>query len=124
MTITDPFTAPGRPRPAPSPAAVALLAQCRQAKALADAAPSRFAELPAPVKASAAGGEVQLIVHPRSLTDWVRWTTALGAQDPRCQLHVGSTTVVRCEVGGVRTRLIGVGVPALIANYAKGARSC
>ncbi|MGO4630552.1 hypothetical protein AB4225_06345 [Streptomyces sp. 2RAF24] len=125
MTITDPFTAPMRPRPTPSPAAVALLAQCRQAKAVADAAPVRFATMPAPAAASAAGGEVLLVVHPRSITDWVRWTTELGAQDPQRQVHSGSQTVVRCEIGGVRTRLVGVGVPALLTDHLhKGGRSC
>ncbi|MFF7365663.1 hypothetical protein [Streptomyces sp. NPDC008125] len=116
MTL-DPFAAPGRNRPAPSPAALALLAQCRKAKALADAAPSRYAHLPAPVAdASAAGGEVQLVVHPRSLTDWVRWTADLGITDVRRMTNVGSSTVCRFELDGVRARLIGVGVPALLAE--------
>lgn len=122
MTITDPFTAPGRTRPTPSPAAVALLAQCRRAKAVADSAPARFADMPTPAAVSAAGGEVQLVVHPKTLADWVRWTTVLGARTR--QVHTGSMTVVRCTYGGVRTRLVGVGVPALLAANGKGARTC
>ncbi|MFJ7067543.1 hypothetical protein [Streptomyces sp. NPDC101115] len=122
MTITDPFTAPSRPRPAPSPAAVALLAQCRRAKAVADSAPARFADMPAPAAVSAAGGEVQLVVHPKTLADWVRWTTVLGVRTR--QVHTGSTTVVRCTYGGVRTRLVGVGVPALLTEHSNGGRSC
>ncbi|MFF5285235.1 hypothetical protein [Streptomyces sp. NPDC013171] len=115
MTALDPFAAPGRNRPAPTPAAVALLAQCRQAKAVADAAPALFADMPIPAAASAAGGEVLFVVHPRSITDWVRWTNELGALDPRRTTHTGAQTVVRCEFSGVRTRLVGVGVPALLS---------
>ncbi|MFJ2249401.1 hypothetical protein ACIQGT_40235 [Streptomyces sp. NPDC093108] len=117
MTNTDPFAAPGRNRPTPSPAAVALAAQCRKAKALADAAPVRFEEMPTPPpSASAAGGEVQLVVHPRSLTDWARWTTELGIRDTRRMTNVGPATVCRFELDGVRARLIGIGVPALLAE--------
>ncbi|XQE87380.1 hypothetical protein ACN24M_20265 [Streptomyces microflavus] len=47
MTITDPFTTPATTG-LPSPAAVALAAQCRKAKALADTAPTRFEQMPAP----------------------------------------------------------------------------
>jgi hypothetical protein len=118
MTITDPFTAPGRNRPAPSPAAVALAVQCRKAKALADTAPARFADMPAPAPtASAAGGEVQLVVRPRSITDWDRWTRELGATDQRRTTHTGAATIARCVVGGVRVRLIGEGVPALLSEH-------
>ncbi|RPK74502.1 hypothetical protein [Streptomyces sp. ADI95-17] len=114
-TLTDPFAAPGRNRPAPSPAAVALAAQCRKAKTIADTAPARFEEMPTPPAASAAGGEVQLVVHPRSLTDWARWTTELGI-DVRRMTNVGPATVCRFELDGVRARLIGIGVPALLAK--------
>jgi hypothetical protein len=118
MISLDSYVAPGRNLP--TPAAVALLAQCKRAKAVADSAPSRFADMPAPAAASAAGGEVQLVVRPTSLSDWVRWTAELGA-DPRRMVHTGTTTIVRCEVGGVRTRLVGVGVPALLAADARRA---
>ena len=119
MTIAlDPFAAPGRNRP--TPAAVALLAQCRQAKLVADAAPTTFADMPTPAAASAAGGEVQLVVRPRLLSDWLRWTAVVSA-DPSRTVHTGATTIVRCEVGGVRTRLIGVGVPTLLAEHARRA---
>jgi hypothetical protein len=118
VTITDPFTAPGRNRP--SPAAVALAMQCRKAKALADTAPEKFADMPAPAPTvSAAGGEVQFIVRPRSITDWVRWTTELGATDQRRTTHTGAATIARCEVGGVRIRLIGEGVPALLSEHVR-----
>ncbi|MFD3517760.1 hypothetical protein [Streptomyces sp. NPDC058657] len=122
MTITDPFTAPGKNRPTPSPAAVALALQCRKAKAIADVAPTRFAMMPAPLaEASAAGGEVQLVVTPQSLADWKRWTVALGIDGGR-MTNTGSSTVCRFEIGGVRGRLIGHGVPALLAAalHAKG----
>ncbi|MFD0078182.1 hypothetical protein ACFVIY_37775 [Streptomyces sp. NPDC127166] len=119
MTIAlDPFAAPGRNRPAPTPAAVALLAQCKRAKSVADAVPTTFANMPAPAEASAAGGEVQLIVRPTCLSDWIRWTAEVNA-DLRRMVHTGTTTVVRCEVGGVRTRLIGIGVPALLSADAR-----
>lgn len=113
MIAADPFAAPGRNRP--SPAALALLADCRRAKAVAQAATVEYAaETPRPV-ASAAGGEVQIVVRPTSLAEWDRWTQRLGARDVRKMTSTGSQVVVRCTFGGVRTRLIGVGVPALLA---------
>ncbi|WP_432147900.1 hypothetical protein [Streptomyces sp. bgisy029] len=115
MTITDPFTTPGHNRPTPSPAAIALAIQCRQAKALADTAPARFEQMPAPAPTTAAGGEVQLVVRPKSLTDWARWTQTLGIYDTRRMTNTGTSTVCRFELDGVRARLIGVGVPALLA---------
>jgi hypothetical protein len=114
--ITDPFATPGRNRPTPSPAAVALAIQCRKAKALADTAPARFASLPAAPEASAAGGEVQLVVRPTCLADWARWTTALGVNDTRRMTNTGVATVCRGELDGVRARLVGMGVPALLAE--------
>ncbi|MFE4691212.1 hypothetical protein ACFRH6_14280 [Streptomyces sp. NPDC056749] len=116
MTILDPFASPGRNRPTPSPAAVALAVQCRKAKSIADTAPTRFESLPAAPEASAAGGEVQLVVRPTCLADWTRWTTALGIRDVRRITNTGLATVVRFELDGVRGRLIGVGVPALLAK--------
>nr|WSS66782.1 hypothetical protein OG284_36790 [Streptomyces sp. NBC_01177] len=116
MTILDPFAAPGRNRPTPSPAAVALAVQCRKAKAIADTAPRRFESLPAAPEASAAGGEVQFVVRPRCLSDWVRWTTELGIRDVRRMTNTGVATVVRFELDGVRARLVGMGVPALLAE--------
>ncbi|MEV6074973.1 hypothetical protein AB0L80_07680 [Streptomyces sp. NPDC052069] len=115
MTITDPFTTPGHHQPTPSPAAVALAAQCRKAKNLADTAPTRFQRMPVPAATSAAGGETQFVIHPKSLADWARWTTALGIRDTRRMTNTGTTTVCRFELDGVRARLIGVGVPALLA---------
>ncbi|RPK76400.1 hypothetical protein EES45_23190 [Streptomyces sp. ADI97-07] len=116
MTITDAFTAPGITRPTPSPAAVALAIQCRRAKSLADTAPVRFEALPAAPAVSAAGGEVQFVVRPTCLADWARWTTALGIHNVRRMKSTGTATVVRFELDGVRGRLIGVGVPALLAQ--------
>ncbi|MFF1498662.1 hypothetical protein ACFVZR_01990 [Streptomyces sp. NPDC058316] len=122
--FTDPFAAPGRNRPAPSPAAVALAVQCRKAKSVADTAPTRFEQMPTPPAASAAGGEVQLVVRPRTLADWARWTAELGIPDARRMTNTGTATVARFELDGVRGRLVGVGVPALLAEVydAKGAR--
>ncbi|MFJ8855284.1 hypothetical protein [Streptomyces sp. NPDC102437] len=114
-TLADPFETPGRTRPTPTPAALALLAQCRKAKTIADTAPARFEEMPTPPAASAAGGEVQLVVHPQSLTDWARWTAELGIHTHR-MTNVGPATVCRFELDGVRARLIGIGVPALLAK--------
>ncbi|MFI5809296.1 hypothetical protein [Streptomyces sp. NPDC051561] len=119
-TYADPFTAPGRNRPTPSPAAVALAVQCRRAKALADTAQQQFAAMPTPPEASAAGGEVQLVVTPRSLADWNGWIARLGI-DGRRMTNVGPSTVCRFTIGGVRGRLVGKGVPALLAE-ALGAR--
>ncbi|MFE3488337.1 hypothetical protein [Streptomyces griseus] len=115
MTITDPFTTPGRHRPTPSPAAVALAIQCRKAKTLADTAPTRFRRMPVPAATSAAGGETQFVVRPTCLADWARWTQALGIHDARRMTNTGTSTVCRFELDGVRGRLIGVGVPALLA---------
>ncbi|MEV8349008.1 hypothetical protein ACFVTT_15875 [Streptomyces niveus] len=122
--LADPFAAPGRNRPRPTPAALALLAQCRKAKSVADTAPARFEDMPTPPAASAAGGEVQLVVRPRTLADWARWTTELGIRDVRRMTNTGTATVCRFELDGVRGRLVGVGVPALLAEVygAKGAR--
>lgn len=116
MTVIDPFSTPGRNRPVPSPAAVALAAQCRKAKLLADDAPTRFTAMPTPAESSAAGGEVQFVVRPTCLADWARWTNALGIQDTRRMTHTGISTVCRFELDGVRARLVGVGVPALFAQ--------
>lgn len=123
MTITNPFAAPGRNRPTPSPAAVALAVQCRKAKTLADTAPTRFEQLP-PAAASAAGGEVQLVITPRTLTDWARWTTELGIRDTRRMTNTGTATVCRFELDGVRGRLIGIGVPALLAEVYSPKGTC
>lgn len=122
--LAAPFAAPGRTRPTPTPAALALLAQCRKAKGVADTAPARFEDMPTPPAASAAGGEVQLVVRPRTLADWVRWTTELGIRNTHRMTNTGTSTVVRFELDGVRARLIGIGVPALLAEIygTKGAR--
>jgi hypothetical protein len=110
MITADSYTAPGR---RPSPAALALLVQCRKAKALAQSAQVVFrTETPRPV-ASAAGGEVTIVVQPTTLAEWQRWTQRLGVRKPG--KSTGTQLVVRCWFGGVRTRLVGVGVPALLA---------
>ncbi|MCX4615749.1 hypothetical protein [Streptomyces mirabilis] len=115
MTTTfhaDPFAAPGRNRPAPSPAAVAVLAECRKAKEAADTARAQSDGMPGTPDVSAAGGEVSIVVRPQSLTDWKQWMHALGVGDAR-GVSTGTSMIVRCTFGGVRARLVGVGVPAL-----------
>lgn len=107
----DPFTAPGRNRPA-SPAAMAVLADCRKAKGAAYTAAVETAGLPGDPQIDAAGGEVQIVVHPRSLADWRSWMHALDVGDARGQ-STGASMTVRCTYGGVRTRLVGIGVPAM-----------
>jgi len=110
MITADSYTVTGR---RPSPAAVALLVQCRKARALADSAQLVFrTETPRPV-ATAAGGEVTIVVRPTSLAEWARWAQRLGAREPG--KSTGTQMVVRCRYGGVRTRLVGVGVPQLLA---------
>ncbi|MCT9139034.1 hypothetical protein [Streptomyces violarus] len=110
-----PFAAPGRVRPALSPAAVKLLAECRAAKNAAYTASVETAGLPGTPTVTAVRGEVQLVVHPESLADWRRWLHNLGANDARGE-STGASMVVRCSYRGVRARLIGVGVPALYGD--------
>ncbi|MGA5489608.1 hypothetical protein ACPCK1_17850 [Streptomyces pseudogriseolus] len=109
---TDPFSTPGRNRPEPSPAAVAALDQCRRAKNVADTARAQADGMPGKPDVSSAGGEVLFVVHPRSLADWKQWMHALGVGDARGD-STGAAMTVRCTYGGVRARLVGVGVPAL-----------
>lgn len=108
----DPFMVPGRNRPAPSPKAVAALADCRRAKYVADGAADEVADMPGKPDVWAAGGEVRIVVHPKSLAEWKRWTYELGVGDVRGD-STGAALVVRCTYGGVRARLIGYGVPAM-----------
>jgi hypothetical protein len=108
----DPFAKPGRNRPEPSPAAVAALAACGKAKQAADTARAQTEGMPGEPDVSAAGGEVTFVVHPQSVADWRQWTHALGVGDARGD-STGVAMVVRCTYGGVRARLVGVGVPAL-----------
>lgn len=108
----DPFEAPGRNRPVPSPSAVAALADCRRAKAIADDALSLVEDMPGVPTVEAAGGEVKFVVHPRSLADWKQWLHALGAGDARGK-STGAAMVVHCTYLGVRARLVGYGVPAM-----------
>ena len=108
----DPFAAPGRNRPAPSPAAVAALDKCRRAKVAADTARAQTEGMPGEPDVSASGGEVSIVVHPTTLADWKQWMHALGVGDTRGD-STGVSVIVRCTYGGVRARLVGVGVPAL-----------
>lgn len=105
----------------PSPAAVALAARCRKAKIAADSMPQQFEQMPANPEASAAGGEVTLVVHPASLADWERWTRMLGVHDLGALRSTGASMVARCWYAGVRTKLVGVGVPALLAEAVRHA---
>ncbi|MCX4969357.1 hypothetical protein OHA98_41770 [Streptomyces sp. NBC_00654] len=109
---TDPFSTPGKNRPAPSPAAVAALAECGKAKRIADTARAQIDGMPGTPDVSSVGGEVRFVVHPRSLADWKQWMHALGVGDSRAD-STGVSMTVRCTYGGVRARLVGVGVPAL-----------
>ncbi|WP_431784936.1 hypothetical protein [Streptomyces chumphonensis] len=102
-------------RRAPSPAALAALAECRKAKSVADSAQSAVAELPGG-QVSASGGEVTFVVHPRSLSEWKQWTLALGVDD-RLAVNFGGSMVARVTYGGVRARLVGHGVPALLRDW-------
>jgi hypothetical protein len=120
----DPFSAPGRNRPPLSPAAVALLAECRRAKNAAYQASVETAGMPGAPAVTALRGEVQFVVHPQSLADWARWKHELGVTDVRGD-STGAAMVVRCRYGGVRARLVGVGVPAMYgeALARKGVRA-
>lgn len=119
----DPFTIPGRNRLV-SPSAMAKLAECRQAKNAAYTASVETSGMPGEPHIDAAGGEVQIVVHPRSLSDWKEWMHALDVGDARGQ-STGVSMTVRCTYSGVRTRLVGVGVPAMYAALSgrTGARS-
>ena len=109
---TDPFATPGRNRPEASPAAVATLAKCAAAKRVADTTRAQVDGMPGEPDVSASGGEVRIVVHPKSLADWKQWMHALGVGDARAD-STGVSMIVRCTYGGVRARLVGVGVPAL-----------
>lgn len=111
----DPFTAPGRnrPVPAPNPAAIAELDRGRKASVAADAARPEVCDMPGEPDVSAAHGEVRIVIHPRSLADWKRWTLALGVDDAQSK-DTGGAMVARCTYRGVRARLVGYGVPALL----------
>ncbi|GGQ80979.1 hypothetical protein [Streptomyces flaveolus] len=119
-TPADPFAAPGRNRP--SPAAVAALADCRRAKGIADDAKTLVADMPGAPAVEAAGGEVQFVVHPRTLADWKQWLHALNAGDARGD-STGAAMVVRCTYLGVRARLVGYGVPAMYSALNAARRS-
>lgn len=110
---------PGRRHPTPSPAAVALLAQCHRAKAAADSIPRVFTSMTPRPAASAAGGEVMLVVRPTCLAEWARWTHALGVRDVQQMKSTGTSVIVRCTYSGVPARLVGMGVPALLADAAR-----
>jgi hypothetical protein len=110
----DPFTTPGRNRPEKSPAAVAALQQCRHAKEVADMARGEVSEMPGEATVDAAGGEVTFVVHPHSLADWRTWTRLFGIDDVRSVKHTGTSAIARCRYRGVPTRLVGVGVPAMV----------
>jgi hypothetical protein len=99
-------------RPAKSPAAVATLDRCRRAKQVADIIGTHTGAMPGEPDVSAAGGEVSIVVHPRSLDDWARWLRSVGAGDARGD-STGVSMIVRATYSGARIRLVGVGVPAL-----------
>jgi hypothetical protein len=112
VPAADPFGVPGRTRPAPSPAAVAMLDQCRKAKNAAYQAGVETAGMPGEPEVTAVRGEVTIVVHPKCLADWRQWMHTLDVGDARGE-STGSSMVVRLTYGGVRARLVGVGVPAM-----------
>jgi hypothetical protein len=112
LAPADPFAAPGRNRPERSPAALAALAECRKAKAVADSARPIVDRMPGAASVEAAGGEVTFVAHPESLTAWKEWLHTFGVGDARGD-STGVAMIVRCTYGGVRARIVGVGVPAL-----------
>lgn len=95
-----------------SPSALAVLAESGRAKDAAYMAGVEHAGMPGAPAITAAGGEVTFVVHPRSVADWKQWTHALGVGDERAE-STGTSMSIRCTYGGVRARLVGVGVPAL-----------
>ncbi|MYR61139.1 hypothetical protein GTY54_34585 [Streptomyces sp. SID625] len=107
-----------------SPAAVAALATCKQAKDAAYTASIETAGMPSSPTIEAAQGVVKFVVHPRTLADWAQWKHVLGVE----RVHgssTGTSMVVPFWYGGVRARLVGVGVPALYSEMraGQGARS-
>lgn len=111
----DPFAVPGRNRPAPSPGAVAALIASKEAKRVADTAVAAFADMPGEPEVTASGGEVRIVTHPQSLDEWNRWTTELRVKEALSK-STGVAVIARCTYGGVRARLVGYGVPALLAE--------
>lgn len=111
----DPFATPGRNRPEPSPAAVAALAKCAAAKRVADTTRAQVDGMPGEPDVSASAGEVRIVVHPKSLTEWKQWMHALGVGDARGD-STGTSMIVRLTYGGVRARLVGYGVPAMYGD--------
>lgn len=105
----------GRSRPEPSPSALAVLAECRRAKNAAYTASLETAGMPGEPAVTAAGGEVQFVVHPQRLADWQQWTQTLGVGDALGD-STGTSMVVRFTYSGVRARLVGVGVPAMYGS--------
>ncbi|MET9142390.1 hypothetical protein [Streptomyces sp. NPDC004042] len=106
-----------------SPAAVAALAECKRATDAAYTASVETAGMPGTPTVGAACGVVQFVVRPRTLADWAQWKHVLGVE----RVHgssTGTSMVVPCWYGGVRARLVGVGVPALYGEMheAKGPR--
>lgn len=106
------MTYPTAARPPLSPAAVKLLADSRRAKDVASKASADTARQPGSPTVTALRGEVRFVVQPESLADWNRWLHNLGAAGARGE-STGGSMVVRLRYGGVRARLVGVGVPAL-----------
>lgn len=98
-----------------SPSALAVLADSRRAKDAAYVAGVEHAGMPGEPEITAVAGEVTFIVHPRSLTDWEKWRHALGVGDKRAE-STGTSMTVRCTYGGVRARLVGIGVPAMFGE--------
>lgn len=112
---TDPFRTPGRNRPAPSPAAIATLDRCGRAKIAANLGRKDVAAMPGEPEVSAAGGEVTFVVHPRDLDAWRTWLDAFGLNGSTDVTLTSVSAIARCTYRGMPTRLVGIGVPAMVA---------
>lgn len=115
----DPFMPRAERRLAPSPAAAALLDECRRAQNAARTASVETAGMPARESVTALRGEVQLVVRPTCLAEWRQWMHTLGVADARGD-STGAVMTVQFTYGGVRARLVGVGVPGLYAAKVSG----
>lgn len=103
---------PGRRETVPTPAEVAEISAARRAQTVVDNARG-FEDMPGAPRVMAAGPEVRVVVHPRSLVEWRAWTVRLNVRPQDVKL-IGHSAVAVGRCGGVRVRVTGLGVPALV----------
>ena len=103
---------PGCRETVPTPAEVAEISAARRAQTVVDNARG-FEDMPGAPRVTAAGPEVRVVVHPTSLADWGAWTARLNVR-PQDVTLVGHSAVATGRCGGVRVRVTGLGVPALV----------